>query len=203
MSLERRWKDVSLAEFTAGYAVFGVCMGLALLAAERTNMLSLNRAVYTSYATAVLFIPAVCAFAWGGPSLHRRNTWLLFWSLGWVAFLVHFLYAIIPHYHAGDRLVLPGGGGITVAYWVLLFWWGGDVLLAWLRSSSKGPWIQVERVGIHGLLVLSWLLFAWYAGEDNVLRNLSLVLVASVVVCLAKQVDRARGTARTVATVGV
>ncbi len=40
----------------------------------------------------------------------------------------------------------------------------------------------MERVGIHGLLVLSWLLFAWYAGEDNVLRNLSLVLVASVVV---------------------
>jgi hypothetical protein len=195
MSLVRRWQEISLAELTTGHALFALPLAAALLAAERTNMLSLYRAIYTSWACALLLSLAVLTFAWGGPSLRRRNLWLLFWTGGWLSFLVHALYALCPQYNAADRLLLPGGPTIRVGYYLLAGWWGVDVALAWLRSGSRAHFLSFERGLLHGLAGLGLCLFAWCAGHDQVLRGLSLALIGAALLGVTLRVDRARSNA--------
>jgi hypothetical protein len=195
MSLVRRWQEISLAELTTGHALFALPLSAALLAAERTNMLSLYRAVYTSWACALLLGLSVLTFAGGGPSLRRRNLWLLFWTGGWLTFLVHALYALCPVYNAADRLLLPGGSTIRVGYYVLASWWGSDVALAWLRSGSRAHWISFARGLLHALAGLGLFLFAWCASPDFVLRGLSLALIGAALLGVALRIDRARSNA--------
>lgn len=199
MSLMRRWGELSLSEFTCGYAPCAGGVAAALFAAERTNMLSLYRAVYTSWVSAALLALAVPLYLWAGPSMRRRNLWLVFWTGAHASFLVHMSYALGMKYNAADRLLLPGGPAITVAYYVLAAWWLIDVLLAWLKSDLRASWVEVERTALHVALGVALALFAWQAGTDMVLRVASVALGVGASVALAARLDRARGVARELA----
>ncbi len=142
----------------------------------------LCRERFTLWAALLLVIPAF-AFAILRRPAQTSSYWLLFWTFGFLAYLVHWCWAYaVPgwtdwyawlHGDAPSHLT-PGGmiwQGLTV---VLALWWALDLVLAW--ASVAAP---LER-GLLEIAVFVYFLAACLfqvGGGVSVLLGIALILV--------------------------
>jgi hypothetical protein len=90
-----------------------------------------------------------------------ENYWLLLWTFGFLAYLVHFYYAVFVHYHGSIAEVYEKQGPkIATSNFLVTAWWGLDVLLGWF-GDPNAKWIRVQRAAIHVYTALTFLFLPW------------------------------------------
>jgi hypothetical protein len=176
-----RESGVRFEEFAKVYTVFALLVAAAILFAERAPALNLYRTIYTIWATTVLLTPALCLYLLRQISPTAYSYWLLFWTFSYLAYLVHFVWAVFIIF-GGFRETFTGQGAIIAGTnFLLTAWWGLDVVLAWL-APEKG-WIKWERLGVHLFTFAVFAVTLLYL-KDGRIRILGTILAASVIVSL-------------------
>ena len=116
------------------------------MAAENTLDLPFQRMIYSIWVTMALMIPALCLYSLPKKTQTRANYWLLLWTFAYIAYLFHFYYAVMVHYHASIPEVFHQQGvKIAGSNFLVTFWWGIDVLLAWFVTADI-KWIRIKSV---------------------------------------------------------
>jgi hypothetical protein len=141
---------------------------------------------FTAWAALILVAPALCAFPFRRASDLAARYWLAFWTVSWVAYLIHFYWAVVVFFGGDWSKILnsPDLVSVPVLDTVVTVWWGLDIVLAWLVRSKVG-WIRVQRVLIHLLVLLLFVLGSAVEGSFLVPRLFGVALALSVLVSSA------------------
>ena len=149
---------------------------------RETQRLDLHRTFFTAWAALILVTPALCTFLFRRSSKSAAGYWLAFWTVSFIAFLVHFYWAIAVLFgewnHAFDTTRVSAPRVDTV----FTVWWGIDVLLAWL-VQSEGVLIKIQRALVH--LVAFVLFVAGSAVEGEIWWSKALGFTMAAVVLIA------------------
>jgi hypothetical protein len=123
----------SLSAFTNIYVPFGILIFIAIMAAELTQNLTYYRTIYSIWVTTALLIPAIFLYILPGESEKKTDYGLLLWTFSF----------------------FEQGVAIATANLILTLWWGIDVFLGWFSDSST-KWIQIQSLGAHIYIVLTF-----------------------------------------------
>ena len=176
-------KKITLTELTNTFVPFALLMIAALLVPETKQSVVYYRVVYSIWLTILFMIPALALFFLPGDPDRKKSYWLLCWTFGYVAFLVHFYYAIGYVFHGSIREVYAQQGPvIATSNFIDLIWWGLDLILAWFVASET-RWIRVQRTGIHLYLPLTFFVSAVVI-KHGFVRGLGILMTAAVVLSL-------------------
>ncbi len=161
--------------WAATYVPFGIGLAVALLGAEATQDLRLFRTINTIRLAMGLSIAALALFPFRRRSTGKLNAWRLFWTFGFLAYAIHFLYAWFgvfggqvatadqypkafgfpegSHPTTWDLVVKHQGDFVLYSNLVVTGLWALDVLLAWTAERARGFFGGVVAF-IH---LLTWL----------------------------------------------
>jgi hypothetical protein len=175
--------DITLPQFTAAFVAFGVLAVLALLWPELTQALDLNRTKATIWATTLLLIPALVLYPFHTLSARIANLAHLFWTFAYLMFLLHAYWAVFVIFDGVADTFRQMGPLIASVNFLLLVWWGLDVLLLWTARSQTPRAARFQwATRVFTFLVFAITLIALRGGS---VRALGIVFAALVVVALA------------------
>jgi hypothetical protein len=127
---------------------------------EESRRLVLHRTFFTAWAALILATPAFCTFWFRSSSARAAHYWLAFWSVGYLAFMIHFYWAVFIFFDADwGRIFNTPRVSAPVPDILLVAWWGIDVLLGWL-GLSETVLMRIQRTAVH---LLAFVLF--FAGS--------------------------------------
>jgi hypothetical protein len=180
----------TLADVSAAIVPFCIALGAALLLAEPTDDVTLSRTVYTIWATIVLVTPALVAFILPSDSEHIRATWILFWTLSFIVYVVHMGYALFGVYGGSGEAFMRGQGAFPAVINVIFTaWWALDVGLAWLYRPTVSPrWLTGERVGAHVFVALTFVVSTLVL-KHGVVNVIGAAMTACIIVALLSRID--------------
>ena len=174
---------ITLPQFTAAFVAFGVLAVLALLWPEFTQALDLNRTKATIWATTLLLIPALVLYPFHTLSARIANLAHLFWTFAYLMFLLHAYWAVFVIFDGVADTFRQMGPLIASVNFLLLTWWGLDVLLLWTARSQTPRAARFQwATRVFTFLVFAITLIALRGGS---VRALGIVFAALVVVALA------------------
>jgi hypothetical protein len=175
--------DITLPQFTAAFVAFGLLAVLALLWPELTQALDLNRTKATIWATTLLLIPALVLYPFHTLSARIANLAHLFWTFAYLMFLLHAYWAVFVIFDGVADTFRQMGPLIASVNFLLLAWWGLDVLLLWTARSQTPRAARFQwATRVFTFLVFAITLIALRGGS---VRALGIVFAALVVVALA------------------
>ena len=175
--------DITLPQFTAAFVAFGLLAVLALLWPELTQALDLNRTKATIWATTLLLIPALVLYPFHTLSARIANLAHLFWTFAYLMFLLHAYWAVFVIFDGVADTFRQMGPLIASVNFLLLAWWGLDVLLLWTARSQMPRAARFQwATRVFTFLVFAITLIALRGGS---VRALGIVFAALVVVALA------------------
>ena len=175
--------DITLPQFTAAFVAFGLLAVLALLWPEFTQALDLNRTKATIWATTLLLIPALVLYPFHTLSARIANLAHLFWTFAYLMFLLHAYWAVFVIFDGVADTFRQMGPLIASVNFLLLIWWGLDVLLLWAARSQTPRAARFQwATRVFTFLVFAITLIALRGGS---VRALGIVFAALVVVALA------------------
>jgi hypothetical protein len=175
--------DITLPQFTAAFVAFGLLAVLALLWPELTQALDLNRTKATIWATTLLLIPALVLYPFHTLSARIANLAHLFWTFAYLMFLLHAYWAVFVIFDGVADTFRQMGPLIASVNFLLLIWWGLDVLLLWTARSQTPRAARFQwATRVFTFLVFAITLIALRGGS---VRALGIVFAALVVVALA------------------
>jgi hypothetical protein len=175
--------DITLPQFTAAFVAFGLLAVLALLWPEFTQALDLNRTKATIWATTLLLIPALVLYPFHTLSARIANLAHLFWTFAYLMFLLHAYWAVFVIFDGVADTFRQMGPLIASVNFLLLAWWGLDVLLLWTARSQTPRAARFQwATRVFTFLVFAITLIALRGGS---VRALGIVFAALVVVALA------------------
>jgi hypothetical protein len=175
--------DITLPQFTAAFVAFGALAVLALLWPELTQTLDLNRTKATIWATTLLLIPALVLYPFHTLSARIANLAHLFWTFAYLMFLLHAYWAVFVIFDGVADTFRQMGPLIASVNFLLLVWWGLDVLLLWTARSQTPRAARFQwATRVFTFLVFAITLIALRGGS---VRALGIVFAALVVVALA------------------
>ena len=188
-------KGITLSQFTWTFGLFALLLTAALMVPELPQIIEHHRAVYTIEAlvyyraiytiwlTIVFMIPALVLHFLPGDSPAKHNYWRLFWTFGFIAFMVHFYYTIGVIFHGSLREVYAAQGFVIATSNLLdAAWWGFDLVLAWFVKSEV-KWIRVQRTLAHIYIPVTFFVSAVII-KQGVVRWLGIVMTAALVVSI-------------------
>jgi hypothetical protein len=159
------------ASLTQGKPVFSLVPpdgGAPDISAERR--IDLHRTFYTAWAALILVTPALCTFLFRRTSETAARYWLAFWTASYIAFLVHFYWAVSVFFDNDWARILHNNRmrvSAPIPDTIFAVWWGLDVLLAWLVQRSEALWIRIQRALIHLAAFVLFFLGSVKEGELN------------------------------------
>ena len=175
--------DITLPQFTAAFVAFGLLAVLALLWPEFTQALDLNRTKATIWATTLLLIPALVLYPFHTLSARIANLAHLLWTFAYLMFLLHAYWAVFVIFDGVADTFRQMGPLIASVNFLLLIWWGLDVLLLWTARSQTPRAARFQwATRVFTFLVFAITLIALRGGS---VRALGIVFAALVVVALA------------------
>jgi hypothetical protein len=183
MMMPNRQSAISLTQFTNVYVPFAVLIVLALLMPETTTNFDRYRTIYTIWAAILLLIPALCFYIFSDASRALYNYWHLFWTFSYVAFLFHFYWAVFIIFKGIHGTFVGQGSLIAGMNFLLTAWWGADVVLSWLVSSSP-TWLRLERAGAHLFVFAVFSITTLVLRPTPVTKALGLALTIAVAASL-------------------
>jgi hypothetical protein len=155
---------------------------------EESKRLDLHRTFFTAWAALILVTPALCTFWFRRTSETAARYWLAFWTVSFVAFLVHFYWAAFVMFD-GDwsriNSVVENGHRVSqpIPDTIFTVLWGIDVLLAWLIRSEK-VWIRIPRIIIHLAALGFFFIGSTIEGERAQSRALGIMMGIAVLASL-------------------
>src|SRR5712691_10743182 len=174
--------DITLPQFTLAFVAFGVLAVVALLWPEITQALDLNRTKATIWMTTILLTPALVLYPFRTLSARVANLAHLFWTFAYLMFLLHAYWAVFVIFNGVADTFKQMGPLIAGVNFLLVIWWGLDVLLLWtVRSESPRAARFQWATRVFTFLVFAITLIALRGGS---VRVLGIVLVAAVVLAL-------------------
>jgi hypothetical protein len=176
-------QKVTLGQFTAAFVSWGLLAVIALLGPELTQSLDLNRTKATIWATTILLIPALVLFPFRSASTRTANLAHLYWTFAYLMFLLHAYWAIFVIFRGISDTFVQMGIPIAGMNFLLLLWWGLDVVLLWAVPSYSPRAERFQRATrVFTFLVFALTLIVLRGGPARVLGY---VFVAAVVLALA------------------
>jgi hypothetical protein len=176
-------RQVGLTPVTNTFVPFGLLLAAALLAGETAPDAATARLTFSVWVTMALLAPAIALYLLPGGATRRESYRRLLWTFAYLAFLVHFYYAVFVHYGGSLREVYHEQGPLIATSNLLVTgWWGLDVVLTWWHAESP-KWVRVQRAAFHGLLQVAFFMASVviFKGFVNVLGY---VLTATAVLAL-------------------
>jgi hypothetical protein len=151
----------------------------------------LQRTFHTAWSTMIVLLPAVVMFWRRGFSVRAATEWRVYWTLGYVAYAIHLVWAVGLFFRLDLARMLNSPEFVTLPRlgMVMTVWWGVDVVLAW-RSPAEPGWVRAQRIVIHILVVGLFIAGSLVEGSYAVSRVLGALLTAGV---LAGIMARQRG----------
>lgn len=148
---------------------------------QEAQRLDLHRTFFTAWAALILVTPALCAFLFRRSSESAARYWLAFWTVSFIAFLVHFYWAVFVMFGGDWNRILQAKGRVSapVLDTIVTVWWGLDVLLAWLIKPER-LLIRMERVLIHLLVFALFFLGSAKEGERTLSKILGIAMALAV-----------------------
>jgi hypothetical protein len=149
-----------------------------------TQRLDLHRTFFTAWAALILVTPALCTFLFRRSSESAARYWLAFWTVSFIAFLVHFYWAVFVMFGDDWHRILQAKARVSapIPDTIVTVWWGLDVLLAWVIKSER-LWIRIQRVLVH--LAIFVLFFLGSAKEGELWWSKALGIAMGVVVLIS------------------
>jgi hypothetical protein len=149
-----------------------------------SQRLDLHRTFFTAWAALILVTPALGAFWFRRSSPAAARYWLAFWTVSFIAFLVHFYWSVFIMFGADWGRIfdkVENGRRVTLPVFDTVFtvWWGVDVLLAWLKTYENG-FIRIQRVLVHLSAFILFLFGAAIEGEVDASRALGIAMGVAV-----------------------
>lgn len=173
---------ITLPQFTAVFVPFGVLAVFALMWPETTHALELNRTKATIWTTTILLMPALVLYQFQTVSARIANLAHLFWSFAYIMFLLHAYWAVFVIFDGVADTFTQMGRLIAGVNFLLVIWWGLDVLLLWTARSASPRMARFQRSGrVFTFFVFAVTLVALRGGS---VRALGILFVASVVLAL-------------------
>lgn len=153
---------------------------------QETQRLDLHRTFFTAWAALILVAPALCAFLFRRSSASADRYWLAFWTVGFMAFLVHFYWAAVVMFGNDWVRIRQATGRVSAAVpdTIVTVWWGLDVLLAWLLRSER-LLIRIERALVHLFVFVLFFLGSAKEGELKLSKALGIALGVAVLSSLS------------------
>ncbi len=153
-----------------------------------SQRLDLHRTFFTAWAALILVTPALCTFWFRRTSAAAARYWLAFWTVSFLAFLVHFYWSVFIMFGADWGRIfdkVENGRRVSAPVFDTAFtvWWGLDVLLAWLITSEKGL-LRVQRVLVHVAAFVLFLLGSAVEGERPLSRAIGIAMGVVVLTSL-------------------
>ena len=174
---------ITLAQFTAAFVPFGVLAIVALLYPETTQELDLGRAKATIWATTIMLIPALSLYPFRVASTPVANLAHLYWTFAFLLFLLHVYWAVFVIFHGIPDTFRKMGPVVASVNFLLVVWWGLDVLALWIARSSTSRAARCQ----WATRTFAFLFFAitLTVPRDGPARALGIVFVAAVTLALA------------------
>ena len=132
---------------------------------QEGQRLDLHRTFFTAWAALILVTPALCTFLFRRVSESAARYWLAFWTVSFIAFLVHFYWAVVIIF-GNDWNMIRHTPRVSapIVDTIVTVWWGADVLLAWL-IQSEAVWVRIQRALVHLLVFVLFFLGSAKEGE--------------------------------------
>jgi hypothetical protein len=173
---------ITLGQFTGAFIPFGLLLSAALLWPETTQTLDLNRTKATILAASVLVMPAMVLYPFEAMSARVANLAHLYWSFAYLAFLVHAVWAVFVIFDGVADTFKQMGTLIAGTNFLLVIWWGIEVVLLWtVKSSSHGFAVFQFATRAFVFLVFALTLVALRGGS---VRALGIVFAAATLAAL-------------------
>lgn len=173
---------ITLPQFTTAFAPFGLLLAWALLAPELGPALELGRTKLTIWATSVLLLPALVLYLFRSVGQGVANLAHLFWTVAYLAFLVHAWWATFIVFDGVADTFRKMGTLIAGGNFLLTILWGIDVALLW--AWRRPPhWLRRPQLAVRiaTFLVFSGTLLLLRGGP---VRILGIVFTAAVLIAL-------------------
>lgn len=150
---------------------------------QEMQRLNLHRTFFTAWAALLLVTPALCTFFFRRSSESAARYWLAFWTVSFIAFLVHFYWAVFVMFGDDWVRILKAKARVSapIPDTIVTIWWGLDVLLAWI-IKSEGLWIRIQRVFVHLAIFTLFFLGAAKEGELWWSKALGIAMGAAVLI---------------------
>jgi len=187
---------ITLSQFASTFVPFAFLLAAAMMVPEAPQIIDNHRAVYTIEAlvyyraiysiwlTIAFMTPALALYFLPGDSSRKTNYWLLCWTFGFLAFVVHFYYTVGVIFHWSLREVYAKQGAMIATSNLLdTAWWAFDLLLAWFVSSNA-KWIKVQRTLAHLYIPATFFVSAVVI-KHGVVRVLGILMTLSLLISIA------------------
>src|ERR1700719_933026 len=185
------WLFVLFMTLAHGYAQLQASLDPPQAAGLPVHSVPYYRAVFTIWAAILLLTPALCFHVFSVADA-PNSFWRAFWTFAYLAFLAHLCWTIVGMFHLYWAEIFHSQQGVAAdpekvvdhpgPDLFLAFWWGFDVLLAWLVADHK--WVRVQRGAVH-LLVFAMFFGAFtLATKASIVAHLlGIVMFVAVTVC--------------------
>jgi hypothetical protein len=180
-------RSIPISQIASGMVILSILLVAGFVeAASRDNVL-FHQVLNTVRVTMVLFAVAMCFFVLPDTSGKNARSWLLFWSLSFVSYLVHVYFSFVLFFHTSiGEFYSSQGVFVATTNIIITVWWLCDVLLSWL-STSDAKWIRMERIIIHLLILftffLSTVILHAVDNKETIVIVLGVLQVLSVLIC--------------------
>jgi hypothetical protein len=176
----------------------------ASIGRDAASRASSYRSHFTLCVATVLVIPAFGFYILQRP-FRMSSYWLLFWTVGYLAYLVHGVWAYLVPSDGAWAAMLKGRPGLAAEaevgrpLWslILTVWWGVDVLLAWgfwfsARRHASAP-LHLQRGALHLYAFMVFLAVTVFAPASGpLLTILGTLLSLAVLVAFALRIATRR-----------
>ncbi|MCG6968754.1 MAG: hypothetical protein LJE85_03215 [Gammaproteobacteria bacterium] len=166
-------ESTSPRAFAVTFLLFAVMLFAGNIYAEISNALLFYRTIFTIWMTIVLLIPASFLYLAG-----RENHWFRWlWTFAFVAFLVHFYFAVGENHHFSIASVYAKQGWFTASYnfFITVAWIVFTVML-W-----RNPRQYVLFKHAFVLLLLAGMLVASIGLKDGIVSGLGGLLIVAII----------------------
>lgn len=175
-------RNIGLVQFTAAFVPFGLLAMFALLWPETTQNLQLDRTKATIWVTSIMLIPFYALYPFRTTSPATANFAHLYWTFAYLLFLLHAYWAVFVIFHGVADTFKEMGTLIAGVNFLLVLWWGLDVLLLWTARSTSAAAARFQNATrVFTFLVFAITLIVLRGGPA---RTLGVIFAATAVAAL-------------------
>ncbi|PYQ26921.1 MAG: hypothetical protein DMF56_22355 [Acidobacteria bacterium] len=175
-------KRIGITELTNIFVPFALLLAAALVVPEARQDVLHARIIFTIWVSLGFLIPSVVLFFLPGQGPKKSAYWLLCWTAGFIAYIVHFYYTVGVFFHGSLAEVYSAQRPvIATSNLIDTVWWALDVFLAWFVLDRK--WIRVQRVLAHIYIPATFFVSAVLI-KHGFVKGLGIVMTIAVGIAL-------------------